>query len=302
MDFSRIEHAADIPALQQSHIVIVGAGGSYNLVINLARCGVGTLTVLDFDTVEESNIVRQGYDYDTIGLHKVAALETKVKKVNPNTRYKGITKNFLDMSEEELDKIFLNADLFLFLTDSFRAQSFGNILALKYNTPALWAGWYAHSRTAEIFFQVPQDTPSCFRCAVSSRYAANQKKEVTVSSNANTIFHSELLDSYIGMLTLAILHRDNKKEDKECKRFYKSLFDVDGVLRHNFLQFKVHPLGGNPLFDAAYANLGKTAQLFTPIWQRIDPELTPKYEQDCPDCRGILNGQIIHKNPLKSQS
>jgi len=93
MDFSRIEQAVDIPALQQTHIVVVGAGGSYNLIINLARSGVGRVTVLDFDTVEASNIVRQGYDVNDIGMYKVVALEAKVKKVNPNIHYIGITLN-----------------------------------------------------------------------------------------------------------------------------------------------------------------------------------------------------------------
>jgi len=149
---------------------------------------------------------------------------------------------------------------------------------------------------------VPKHTPACFRCAVSPRYTANEKVQVEISSNANTIFHSELLDSYIGMITLAIAHRNHKGEDKESSLLYQSLLDNDGVLRYNFLQFKVHPLGGNPLFDTAYNDLRKTAQLFTPIWQRIDPELTPEYEQDCLDCGGVLNEYLLTNNPLKSQS
>lgn len=298
MDFSRIEQAVDTATLHATHIVIVGAGGSYNLIINLARCGVGRLTVLDFDTVEEKNIPRQGYNISDVGMYKVKALHTKVFYVNPDVQYRGITKNFLDMTEEELDAVFKDADMFLFLTDSFTAQAFGNILSLKYNTPALWGGWYAQSRTAEIFFQVPTYTPSCFRCAVSPRYKANEKEEISVSSNANTIFHSELLDSMIGMLTMAILHRHyTGSEDKESALMFQSLLDADGVLRHNLLQFKVHPLGGNPLFEQAYTSLGEVAQLFTPMWQEIEPELLPDYEKDCPDCKGTLNELVHIHNP-----
>lgn len=294
MDFSRIVNSVDMATLQNAQIVIVGAGGSYNLIINLVRSGLGRLTVLDFDTVDESNIVRQGYDQSDIGSYKVAALEKKVMSINPDVQYKGVTKNFLDMTEDERDSIFRDADMFLFLTDSFRAQSFGNILALKYNKPSLWAGWYTLSRTSEIFFQVPNYTPACFRCAVSPRYKANEAQEVIINSNANTIFHSELLDSFIGMLTLAIVHRDFEGEDKESSVLYKSLLDKDGVLRYNLLQFKVHPRGGNPLFEEAYSHLGKTAQFFSPLWQRIDPEILPHYNEECPDCCGGLN-ELVNK-------
>ncbi|GGG19754.1 hypothetical protein GCM10011344_20580 [Dokdonia pacifica] len=292
MDFSRIEHAFDISILQNSHIVIVGIGGSYNLIINIIRSGVGKITTLDFDVVEQKNIPRQGYDQSDVGKYKVDALASKVKAINPNIIYEGITQNFLSMPSDELDRIFGSADILLFLTDSFEAQSFGNIIALDYNKPALWGGWYAHSRTAEIVYQVPQFTPSCFRCAVSPRYKANEKEEVQISSNANTIFHSELLDSMIGMLVMAILHRNYEGDDKESALLFRSLCDDDRVIRHTLLQFKVNPRGGNPLFDDAYGHLGKTAQLFTPIWQKIEPELVPEYEEDCPDCRGMLNAQI----------
>jgi molybdopterin/thiamine biosynthesis adenylyltransferase len=207
MDYSRIIEAVDIKLLQRTHIIVVGAGGSYSLVCSLARTGIGKITVLDFDTVEASNIVRQGYNQTDIGDYKVNALRKAVSQINPDTEYLGITKNFHDMNETELDAIFKEADLALFLTDSFKAQSFGNILALKYMIPAIWAGWYAKSRTAEIFFSIPQYTPACFRCCCSSRYIANDKKEVQVSSNCNTIFHSQLLDSFIGFIALGILHR-----------------------------------------------------------------------------------------------
>lgn len=289
MNYARIQESVDVALLNNSHIVIVGAGGAAPLIQNLARSGVGQLTVLDFDTVDDTNIVRQGFTQADIGRYKVEVLGEIVKSINPDVRYQGITDNFLSMKTERLDAIFQEANMFLFLTDSFNAQSFGNILALGYQKPALWAGWYAKSRTAEMFFQIPHYTPACFRCAVSSRYVANEKEEVVVSSQCNTVFHSELLDSYIGLLTLAILHRNYDGTPKESKLFFDSLLNPDGVLDWNFLQFKVHPNGGNPLFDQSFGELGKRAHNFVSCWQKVEPELQPKYPYDCPDCKGILN-------------
>ena len=286
MNYSRIKQSVSVERVQKVKVAVVGAGGAPNLVLGCARSGFGNITVLDFDKVDDTNLVRQGYEQADIGKYKVDALEAKVKAINPETNYVGITKNFLDMTEGELDAIFKDADILLFLTDSFKAQSFGNLLALKYQKPALWAGWYAKSRTAELFFQIPNVTPACFRCAMSSRYEANKKEEIKISSNCNTIFHSELLDSIIGMTMLGILHRDTKYSDKEAHLFYKGL-EVDGKLNWNFMQFKAHPLGGNRLFDENFKNLGRRANNFVSCWQEVHPERKPQYPYDCPDCTTI---------------
>jgi len=296
MNYSRITDSVAIDLLQQTHIVVVGAGGAKQLILNLARTGIGKLTVLDIDIVDDTNIVRQGYDQADIGTYKVDALETKIMRINPDVDYEGITEDFLTMSQDTLDTIFARADLYLFLTDCFKAQAYGNLLSLKYNRPALWAGWYAKSRTAELFFQIPRYTPACFRCAVSSRYKAQSKQEINISSQSNTIFHSALLDSYIGLLTLGILHRDYPDQTRESVRFFKGLLNKDDTLDWNFLQLKSHPDGGNPLFDTLYHPVGKHAQNFVACWQRIEPELRPKYQEDCPDCNGQLLERIKIEN------
>ena len=303
MDYSRIESSVDMGLVRASHIVIVGAGGSYSLATSLARTGIGKLTVLDFDIVEETNIVRQGYKQSDIGTFKVDALGVEVQSINPEVEYVGITKNFLEMNEEELDAIFSKANLLLFLTDSFKAQSFGNIIALKYNKPAIWSGWYEGSRTAELFFQVPDYTTACFRCACSSRYLANEKEEVKASSNSNTIFHSQILDSLIGFTSLAILHRSKNgfvspidlglRKCNEFEKFWKGMLDENDQVSYNFFQFKAHPFGGNSLFDKAYEHLNGKAQTFISFWQNPDAELKINgYDYDCPDCNGILHYKL----------
>ncbi len=299
MDYSRIEDSVDINAVKQSHFVIVGAGGSYSLITSLARTGIGKLTVIDFDTVEQTNIVRQGYKQFDIGKFKVDALAQEVRSINPEVEFVGINKNFLELTDEELDRLFEDADLILLLTDSFKAQAYGNIVAIRYNKPAIWAGWYAQSRTAELFFQVPQHTSACFRCACSSRYLANEKQEVKVSSNSNTIFHSMLLDSFIGMLTMAILHRGGhrinqpldaaSRKANEYELFWENMKDEKGAVT-NFFQFKAHPSGGNTLFDNAYKHLSQNGHNFVSFWQYAEAELKINgYGYDCPDCKGNLH-------------
>jgi len=64
---------------------IAGVGGLGSAVaVALARVGVGKLIIADFDVVEPSNLNRQQYFIDQIGMLKVEALAENLKRINPN--------------------------------------------------------------------------------------------------------------------------------------------------------------------------------------------------------------------------
>lgn len=70
--------------LKQACVGIAGAGGLGSAVaVALARIGVGRLIIADFDLVEPSNLNRQQYFIDQIGLYKVAALTQNLQRINP---------------------------------------------------------------------------------------------------------------------------------------------------------------------------------------------------------------------------
>jgi sulfur carrier protein ThiS adenylyltransferase len=65
---------------------IAGAGGlGSNCAVALARSGVGTIVVADYDVVEEGNLNRQYYFSDQLGLLKVKALKDNIARINPGT-------------------------------------------------------------------------------------------------------------------------------------------------------------------------------------------------------------------------
>lgn len=77
--------------LKKSSVVVVGVGGlGSNIVISLARMGVGRIRFIDFDIVDPSNINRQQYFLDQIGQKKVYALLDTVKRINPYLNYEPI--------------------------------------------------------------------------------------------------------------------------------------------------------------------------------------------------------------------
>jgi len=70
--------------IRKSVVGIAGVGGLGSAVaIALARIGIGTLILVDFDIVEPSNLNRQQYFVDQIGMLKVEALRDNLAKINP---------------------------------------------------------------------------------------------------------------------------------------------------------------------------------------------------------------------------
>ncbi|MGQ9857371.1 MAG: sulfur carrier protein ThiS adenylyltransferase ThiF [Thermodesulfobacteriota bacterium] len=76
--------------LKEARVGIAGLGGlGSSVAIALARVGVGTLVVADFDMVEPSNLNRQQYFVDQIGMPKVRALMENLARINPYVRVEG---------------------------------------------------------------------------------------------------------------------------------------------------------------------------------------------------------------------
>ncbi|HAN17648.1 MAG: thiamine biosynthesis protein ThiF [Bacteroidetes bacterium GWC2_33_15] len=64
---------------------IAGAGGlGSNCAVALARVGIGKLIIADFDIVSESNLNRQYYFRDQVGMKKVEALKENILRINPD--------------------------------------------------------------------------------------------------------------------------------------------------------------------------------------------------------------------------
>lgn len=72
--------------LRQSTVMVVGCGAVGSFAIEaLSRSGIGHIILIDFDTVEESNINRQLFALDsTIGKNKVDIAQSRIHDINPD--------------------------------------------------------------------------------------------------------------------------------------------------------------------------------------------------------------------------
>ncbi len=71
--------------LKKFRVGIAGAGGlGSNCAIALARSGVGTIVLSDYDVIEEPNLNRQYYFIDQVGMMKTVALKENISRINPD--------------------------------------------------------------------------------------------------------------------------------------------------------------------------------------------------------------------------
>lgn len=90
-------------------IGIAGVGGLGSAIaIALARTGIGHLIIADFDLVEPSNLNRQQYFIDQIGLPKVYALRDTIARINPQVR---VTACHLRLTPENIATLFGHAQI-----------------------------------------------------------------------------------------------------------------------------------------------------------------------------------------------
>ena len=97
--------------LTEKHVAIFGLGGVGGFCAEaLARAGIGELTIVDFDTVSESNINRQIIALNsTVGQEKTTLFENRLKDINPNIRINIIndfyTDNCIDIDFKKFDYV-----------------------------------------------------------------------------------------------------------------------------------------------------------------------------------------------------
>lgn len=95
--------------VKRARVGIAGCGGLGSAVaVALARTGVGTLVLADFDVVEPSNLNRQQFFVDQLGMPKVEALGDNLRRINP---YVTVERRQVRLTRENLTEVFAGCDV-----------------------------------------------------------------------------------------------------------------------------------------------------------------------------------------------
>jgi len=146
--------------LKNAKVLVVGAGGLGSpALLYLAAAGVGTLGVVDFDVVDESNLQRQIiHGQSDIGRPKAVSAMESIREVNPLVN--------VVLHEERLDsdnamQIFEPYDLIVDGTDNFATRYLVNDACVLLGKPYVWGSIYRFDGQASVFWA---EHGPCYRC------------------------------------------------------------------------------------------------------------------------------------------
>ncbi|MFO7723276.1 MAG: sulfur carrier protein ThiS adenylyltransferase ThiF [Bacteroidales bacterium] len=95
--------------LARCTVGIAGCGGlGSNCAVALARIGIGRLILVDFDRIEESNLNRQYYFRDQLGMPKVEALQANIGRIDSRVV---VSTHFLKLTPENIPVLFKGCDV-----------------------------------------------------------------------------------------------------------------------------------------------------------------------------------------------
>ena len=122
MDALIARHGLDLhKRFSSATIAVCGLGGlGSNIAIALARAGIGKLLLIDFDRVDITNLHRQQYKANQIGLHKADALAENLLEIAPYTEIKTVTAK---ITEENFADLLKGADVVCEAFDNAEAKA-----------------------------------------------------------------------------------------------------------------------------------------------------------------------------------
>jgi sulfur-carrier protein adenylyltransferase/sulfurtransferase len=146
--------------LKAARVLIVGAGGLGSpAALYLAAAGVGTLGLVDYDLVEESNLQRQLlYDNSSIATPKVMAARARLEAVNPEIT---VIPHQTELCAANVRELFNGYDLIIDGSDRMGTRYLVNDACVLYGKPLVSAA--VHRFEGQALTYVPGQGP-CYRC------------------------------------------------------------------------------------------------------------------------------------------
>jgi len=146
--------------LKKAKVLVIGAGGlGCPVLLYLAAAGVGTIGVIDFDTIDASNLQRQIlFSANDVGRSKA---EVAKEKLNANNPFIDVIAYNEELTNENALDIFSKFDIILDGTDNFHTRYMVNDACLMVNKPFVYGAIHKFEGQVSVFNY--QEGPT-YRC------------------------------------------------------------------------------------------------------------------------------------------
>ena len=138
--------------LKNARVLVIGAGGLGSpALLYLAAAGVGTIGIVEFDVVDESNLQRQIiHGQSDIGRSKAESARDSIKEINPLV---DVVLHEVRLEPENAVELFEQYDLILDGTDNFATRYLVNDAAVLAGKPYVWGSIYRFEGQVSVFWE-----------------------------------------------------------------------------------------------------------------------------------------------------
>ncbi|SDR89578.1 adenylyltransferase and sulfurtransferase [Microlunatus soli] len=138
--------------LKNAKVLVIGAGGLGSpALLYLAAAGVGTLGIVEFDTVDESNLQRQIiHGQSDIGKSKALSAKESIAEVNPLVN---VITHDVRLDNDNVLELFAQYDLILDGTDNFATRYLVNDAAVLLGKPYVWGSIFRFEGQVSVFWE-----------------------------------------------------------------------------------------------------------------------------------------------------
>jgi len=146
--------------MMNAKVLCVGAGGLGSpALMYLAAAGIGTLGIVEYDTVDESNLQRQIiHGQSDIGKSKAQSAKEKIAEINPNVN---VITHETRLDNSNVMEIFSQYDIIVDGTDNFATRYLVNDACVLLRNPYVWGSIYLFDGQASVFWA---EYGPCYRC------------------------------------------------------------------------------------------------------------------------------------------
>jgi molybdopterin-synthase adenylyltransferase len=164
--------------LADAHALVIGAGGLGSpVLLYLGSAGVGTITVVDDDTVDLTNLQRQvAHDTARIGMHKATSAAQSVHAINPAVTVHALVQR---ADAAALETLVAAADVVLDCSDNFATRHAVNAACVKHHKPLVAGAAIGFDGQVSVYDTRTPGAP-CYACLFPPEAAFEEARCATM--------------------------------------------------------------------------------------------------------------------------
>lgn len=180
--YSRSAGILEVDILNDMRVMIVGLGSfGSQVALELAKAGVGSFALFDFDKIEIHNLVRHIALFKDIGRMKTDVVEEYIKGKNPDAEVDKFEVDVRD-NAELLNAEISKADLVICATDNNRSRFLISEALASFGKTGIFGRAYTRAEGGDVFIQ--RKGGACYGCLLGRGF--NVEEEITDKASART--------------------------------------------------------------------------------------------------------------------